>query len=94
MVEKIIWSNTAIKDFDAIINYLSEEFESTTVYTFYSQLLKKLNLIQTHPELYPLTSKRNTCKAVVNKRLIIFYQYKPRKKEIAIISLWDTCRNK
>lgn len=94
MAQKIIWSARAIKDWDAVTDYLLKQFGESSVHTIHSHLLKKLSLIESNPHLYPLTRKRNIRKAVVNKRLIILYHYKPGKGEIEIASLWDTRRNK
>jgi plasmid stabilization system protein ParE len=95
MVKEVIWQNEALKEFEKIKNYLRENFGKKSVENYIRSLDKKILSIQSNPSLYPLTSKRNNVrKAVMHKRLVIFYKYKPILKEIHILSLWDTRRNK
>jgi len=94
MAEKIIWTHQALADYEEIKKYLLSSFGDLAVSEFLFSLNKKLDSIQANPTLYPASlTKKNIRKAVLNKRLIIFYQILPRKKQIAILSLWNTRRN-
>ena len=93
MAQKIVWTERALEDFEQVKSYILSEFGTVVFSKFLSSFLRKINLISNSPFLYPATShKKYTRKAVVNKRLILFYRYKPRKNEIEIISLWNTRR--
>lgn len=78
MVQKIVWTPKAEIDFEAIVKYLEVSFGQASVYDFTIRLNKKLNLIAANPSLYTAASRNKKIhKAVVNKRLIIFYRHKP-----------------
>lgn len=93
MVQRVVWTPRAEMDFDNVVEYLTVYFGEPAVHNFTTLLNKKLNSIEARPKLYVIANKKkNIRKAVINKRLVIFYRYKPRKGEIELISLWDTRR--
>ena len=94
MAQKIVWTSRALKDYEAVAAYILSYFGENAFSKFSSLLTHKISSIQSNPQLYPASSKRKGIrKAVVSKRLIIFYRYKIGRQEIEIISLWDTRKN-
>lgn len=48
-------------------------------------------MLISNPRLGRKTGKRtNFRKTTINKRVVLYYQYKPRKKEIELLVFWNT----
>ena len=91
MAAKIIWTEVALADYQHIQEYLLTSFGEPVLRKFLLQLLRKIALVQSNPKLFPATSKRkNIRKAVINKRVILFYRIKSRTNVIELLSLWNT----
>jgi plasmid stabilization system protein ParE len=93
MVEKVIWLEEALLAFEKVKENLLVSFGEKAVAHCIRSIERKITSIRSNPKLYPSTNRRkNIRKAVLHKRLVLFYKYKPRLKEIHILSLWDTRR--
>jgi len=91
MVQKITWSPGAINDFLQIIAYLEENWTEKEIQKFTDRIDEKLAVLQQHPRLgSPSQKKSNVHQTVVHKKVILIYKYKPLKKEILLLSLWNT----
>ncbi|SRR5258708_18000312 len=94
MVYKIIWQPTALKSYIRNIEYLETVWTQREVKNFIRLVERKLDKIAKLPQLGSLTGKRNNVrKAVVHKRVILFYKHKPLKGEIELLLFWDTRQN-
>ncbi len=94
MAYKIIWSPEAAETFDKIVHYLAKNFTDKEVASFVNTVNRRLLLIRQLPKtarLLTRTSRRR--KAVIHKRTILFYKIRERKKEIELLSFFDTRRN-
>ena len=94
MVEKITWSNEAIKSFFEICNYLLDNWTSREVEQFENRLKGKLEVLKTNPRLgSPTGNQPNIHKTVLHKKTLLIYRYKPAKKEIVLLNFWNTLQN-
>jgi plasmid stabilization system protein ParE len=94
MVPQIIWSEAALLALENEILYLEENFTGKEIQNFTDRITQKLLLIQTHPKMGRKVSKRqNVFQTGINKRIEIYYLYRPIKKEIHILALWNTLQN-
>ena len=94
MVQKIIWSSSAQITFEEAINYLGEYFSEKEVQKFADRVLQKLLLIQSAPGLGTKGARKpNVYKTVIHKRILLYYQYKPVKKEVFLLVFWNTLQN-
>ena len=91
MVQKIIWSPGAMNDFLQIIAYLQENWTEREIQNFTDRVDEKLAVLREHPRLGSFRHKKtNVHKTVVHKKVILIYKYKPLKKEILLLSFWNT----
>ena len=89
---KLVWTDEALSNLENIISYL-EEYWTIRELTRFSRLLEnQLQLIQTIPELFPVSPTSNSLrKSVLSKQTTIYY--KVQQGEIQIVSLFDTRQN-
>lgn len=89
---KIIWSDEAINNLKAIINYLENSWTSKEIKKFAQLIDKRINLIKANPFLFPESSQSsNLRKSVLSKQTCIYC--KIIYNEIRIISLFDNRQN-
>ena len=94
MVQKIELSTRAVITLEESVQYLKQNFSQTEVWKYTERIDKKILLIKNNPRLGRKVSKRpNTYKTVINKRIVLYYQYRPLKKEILLLSFWNTLQN-
>ena len=94
MVQEIIWLPEAEATFLAAISYLLENFTEKEVAKFSERVRQKLLVIDANPRLGTKGGKKaNVYKTVIHKRIILFYQHKPIKKEIVLLMFWNTLQN-
>jgi len=94
MAYKITWSPEAVKTFDAIVEYISINFTNKEVAVFINIVNRRL-LAMSH---FPKTSRKlsrasRRRKAVIHKRTVLIYTIRERKKEIELLSFFDTRQN-
>jgi plasmid stabilization system protein ParE len=94
MVQKIELSARAIINLEEAVKYLKQNFSEAEVWKFTDRIDEKLLLIKSNPRLgRKVHSKPNTYKTVLHKKIILYYQYKPFKKEILLLAFWNTLQN-
>lgn len=94
MVQKIIWSDDALITFGEAVKYLLDDFSQIQLYKFEAKIERKLLILKSNPRLGRKVGKRpNTYKTVVNKRVALYYQYRPIEKVIILLSFWNTLQN-
>ena len=88
----VVWSVRFEKDFAAVANYLFENLGVNKVQEVHDEIVSITNQISLMLEMFPPTKKKaKTRYAVVTTQLTIFY--KIHKKEITLITLFDTRQN-
>ena len=94
MVQKISWLPEAQVTFLSALTYLEENFTKKEVEKFAERIQQKLLVIKSNPRLGRQGSKKpNVYKTVIHKKIILFYQYKPIKKEIVLLIFWNTLQS-
>lgn len=90
---KIIWSPTAKKSFDNLVNFLEQKWEKKVIVKLFSELNECLDLISNNPELFPVFSKKkNLRKCVIRRKTLLLYKIKSKDK-IELVLLVDTRQN-
>ena len=91
MVQKIIWSNLAIRTYIGNIDYLQQEWTQKEIDNFINATERKLALLKLQPTIGALTNKRlHIRKTLIGKRILLIYRYKPRKEEIELLHFFNT----
>jgi len=86
---KLVWSEEAITNLKGIIDYLEYKWTEREIKNFSKLLDKKLNLLQTQPQLFPKSEISNALqKVVVSKQTTIHFRVE--NVEVHIITLFDT----
>ncbi len=84
---QIFWSDEAITDYHQNIDYLVKEWSEQVAVEFIEDVEIVIDLIKSHPELYPLTDYQEIRKAVVRQQITLFYKVK--NKTIHLIRFWN-----
>ncbi|MBE0637808.1 MAG: type II toxin-antitoxin system RelE/ParE family toxin [Bacteroidales bacterium] len=73
----IIWTEEAIRNLEAILDYLQNRWTQREVDNFKKRLSSLLVLISGNPKLFPKSEiQPRLRKAVLSKQTIIFYEFK------------------
>ena len=93
MAYKIVWSPEAVKTFDGIVNYIAKNFTDKEVSSFINTVNRRLLVMSRFPKVSRILNPSKRRKAVIHKRTILFYKIRERKKEVELLSFFDTRRN-
>jgi plasmid stabilization system protein ParE len=88
---QVIWSDEAVADYHQNIDYLEKEWSSQVVVEFIEDVEAAIELIKSHPELYPLTDYQKIQKAVIRKQVTLFFRVKD--KQIHLVRFWNNYQN-
>ena len=87
----IKWSDEALKTFDDNINYLIREWSENEIKNFIKQTNLRITSIELNPKLYRRSEKHLHIRRVsINKNITLFYQYFSTKKEVTLLTFWNT----
>ena len=76
----IIWTEEAIRNLEAILDYLQNRWTQREVDNFKKRLSRLLHLISANPKLFPKSEiQPRLRKAVLSRQTIIFYEFKNEK---------------
>lgn len=88
----IKYSTRAEKEYFKLLDYLVDEFGSTTADKVDKKIEETLSIISHNPTLYPESKeKKGTRRCVLSKQTTIYYRVK--KKNIEIVTLWSNKKN-
>ena len=95
MVYEITWTDKALDSYTGNIRYLQQEWTKREIDHFISVEQRKLEVIALHPYLGSPRSKKNhnIRFTILNKRVALVYEVKPRKKRIELLLFWNTARH-
>jgi plasmid stabilization system protein ParE len=95
MPYKIIWQPRAVNTYLKNIKYLKENWSEKEIENFETACSNKLYNISNHPHLGSSRRKKNSNIrfTLINKRVALIYQFKPKKKEIVLLFFWNTYQN-
>jgi plasmid stabilization system protein ParE len=86
----VIWTKRAKQDYLNVLNYLQENWGMKEVSDFVGKTNDTIRTIATNPKAFIASTKRkNVHKGFVTKHNSLFYQVRPRKKEIILLTFWD-----
>ncbi|HEU5292211.1 MAG TPA: type II toxin-antitoxin system RelE/ParE family toxin [Cyclobacteriaceae bacterium] len=88
---QVIWSDDAIADYHQNIDYLQKEWSSQVAVEFIEDVEAVIELITSHPELYPQIDYQEIRKAVVRKQITLLFKVK--NKQIHLIRFWNNYQN-
>lgn len=91
-IYRIIWSDEALNNLKAIIEYIENTWTEKEIKKFAQLLDNRLSLLASNPYSFPMTNHPKMLrKLVISKQTSIFYQ--PFENHIRIVSLVDNRRN-
>ena len=89
---RIIWSDEALLNLKAIIEYLESTWTPREIQKFVQLLEKSLKLVVSNPWSFPQIKHPNKLrKMVISKQVSIFYQI--TEYQIRIVSIFDNRQN-
>ena len=72
---KVVWTDEAIDNLEAILDYLDHVWTQREVDNFKKKLGKKIELIEQNPKIFPVSAYNPRLrKAVLSRQTIIFYE--------------------
>lgn len=84
----VLWTDEAIDNVNAIINYLEQNWSAKEKSDFFKKLEKRLNIIKQYPEIFPKSQKSNNIhRSVLTEQITIYYSLE--KQIIKVLSLFD-----
>ncbi len=92
---QIVWTNKSEETFDEINAYLLKKFTQKEVDDFVLKTYEVLEIIKTHPKIYPLSGirkYRSARKAVIHPHSTLYYRISD-KNTITLITFWDNRKN-
>jgi len=88
---QLSWTPTARRTYFKVISYLYEDWSKKEVKSFIDEVESVLQQISETPYMFEAgRKKKNIRKALVTKHNQLYYRVKSRKKEIELITFWDT----
>ena len=87
----VIYKKRFLKKLDALLLYLEKNWDNKSGLHFIAKLQKKIELIQTHPEIGSLTVYKNVRAIHITRQNKIYYRIS--KNSIEIINMIDTRRS-
>jgi plasmid stabilization system protein ParE len=91
-IYRILWSDEALKNLKALVNYLENNWTEKELNQFVVLLDKRLDLIQQNLHLFPpLNPTSSLRRSVLSKQTSIYYRIV--NNELQIITLFDNRQN-
>ncbi|MCW3807030.1 type II toxin-antitoxin system RelE/ParE family toxin [Plebeiibacterium marinum] len=91
---KVIWTKRAKQDYLNVIEYIHENWGIKEVSDFVGKTNDTIKTVATNSKAFVASTKRkNVYKGFVTKHNSLFYQVRPRKKEIILLTFWDNRQN-
>lgn len=89
MAKIIVWSKRADIKFDAIIEYLRQEWGESVVFAFVKKTFDFLDILAEFPEIGTVENKQRDIRGfVLTSQIIIFYKIK--EDTIIVLNFFDT----
>jgi len=94
VVRKFLWTDSAKKSFNKIIEYLKTNWTEREVRNFVSETVYLLSNLKRQPEMCrPSLKRKNVRIGIINKHTQRVYHYQPRKKQIVVLLFWNPKQN-
>jgi len=90
MAVEVLWSDQAKKTYAGNIAYLEEHWTGTEISKFILRAQYVVLNIENNPELYSYSGKKKKIrKAVINKRVTLYYSFRKSKGQVILLSFWN-----
>ncbi|HWZ36417.1 MAG TPA: type II toxin-antitoxin system RelE/ParE family toxin [Mucilaginibacter sp.] len=89
MIKAVVLTPTALKNYDAVIEYLIENWGVSVVDDFIEKFKKTKSVLADYPEIYSFQNKAKQIQKCVLTRHNIIY-FKATKTQIKILAVFDT----
>jgi plasmid stabilization system protein ParE len=91
MAIAVYWSDEARQTYENNIQYLTKAWTQNEIKRFVQQTQYVISRLQEHPESYnPSAKNKKVRRARLNKHITLYYRYYVTRKEIVLISFWNT----
>lgn len=90
MAYKIVWSPTAIRSFENVIEYLDNKWTLKEIKNFIKLSEKAIHLISQNPYLFRRSEKQNIHEVLITKHNLLLYQVVSKPKKVALLVFFDT----
>lgn len=87
MKRKIIWSDEAVSDYSSNIDYLLDKWSLKEAQEFVDNAAQVINILEKHPEAFPLSDYKKVRKALICKQISLLY--KIQKIDVILLRFWD-----
>jgi plasmid stabilization system protein ParE len=87
MALEIIWSDTAERGFDKIIEDIENQWSDKEVINFIQEVDSFLRLLKKNPNMLKFSGKKHLYRGPINRLTILTYRIKPRKKQIYLVNI-------
>lgn len=87
MIKAVILTPTALKNYDAVVEYLIENWGVSVVDDFIGKFEKTKSALADYPEIYSFQNKAKQIQKCVKHNIIYF---KATKTQIRILAVFDT----
>lgn len=91
MAKVVFWTPEAEATFDAVIEYLANNWTEREIEHFVKSTDRIMELISRHPRMYRATNKKNVREALVTPHNLL--AYKIYSNRIDLLTFWDTRQN-
>lgn len=92
MQYKIIWTDTAVTEFEEILSYLEDTWNNYIVQDYLDKVEVVFNLIIKSPRTYSRYNN-DIHKAIINKRTTLYYKIDEKSKSIYLLSFFGSSQN-
>ena len=91
---KISWTPKARRTYFEVIDHLEKDWTEREIRNFINEVDHLLEQIKQNPEMFEESrKKKNVRKGLVTKQNTLYYQVRPRKKELQLLLFWDNRQN-
>ncbi len=88
---KISWTSKALFDYYQNLDYLLMEWGEQVAIDFANHVNTIIEIICEYPDIFPLSSYRGIRKAVINKRITLYY--KADEDTITLMRFWNNYKD-
>jgi len=90
---RIYWTSEAVRNLEAILDYLGSEWTQREVDNFKIKLKKQLRFIEINPKLFPVSfANPRLRRAVLSRQTTIFYEF--TNQRIYLIYLFNNYKSR
>jgi len=90
-MKKLIWTPTAIRSLQLIIDFLEEIWNQKVIDAFLNKLDFRIEQIKINPELAPTFENSDLRQLLIHKSVSLFYRNSP--EHLKILLIWDNRQN-